>query len=268
MSKHELAANLCKSERLVVLTGAGMGLASGIATFRGSDPGAVWANDIMEKGTRRYFDRDPVGSWKWYRARFAKLTEARPNAGHFALAALERWQRSRGRDFLLITQNIDTLHGQAGSEHVVEVHGRSDRLRCPRSGCANAAPHGSLAAASVDFSAFDAAPAVATLPRCPVCAAPLRAHVLWFDEFYNEHQDYQFERALAAMNRADLILFVGTSFSVGVTAAALDTHATHWLIDPAGTDEAGVRCLSAAQEVALPALVGACAAEKLPSSLD
>lgn len=255
MSIPELAADLRKSQRLVVLTGAGMGLASGIATFRGTDPGAVWANDIMEKGTRRYFERDPVGSWIWYRARFAKLSEARPNAGHYALAAIEAWQHNRGADFLLVTQNIDTLHGQAGSEHVVEVHGRADRLRCPRVGCENAAPRGSLPAVQVDFTAFDAAPTPATLPKCPVCGAPLRAHVLWFDEYYNEHTDYQFERALSAFSQADLILFVGTSFSVGVTAAALNTSATHWLIDPAGCDEPGVRCLLAAQEQALPALV-------------
>lgn len=257
MNIPELAADLRKSQRLVVLTGAGMGLASGIATFRGTDPGAVWANDIMEKGTRRYFERDPVGSWIWYRARFAKLSEARPNAGHFALTALESWQRDRGHEFLLVTQNIDTLHGQAGSEQVVDVHGRADRLRCPRAGCENAAPKGSLPVTQVDFAAFDAAPGPATLPKCPACAAPLRAHVLWFDEYYNEHKDYQFERALSSFSRADLILFIGTSFSVGVTAAALNTRATHWLIDPAGCEEPGVRCLLHAQEQALPALVAA-----------
>ena len=51
---------------IVVLTGAGISLASGIPTFRGSDPGAIWAHDITELATLRYFTSDPVGAWRWY----------------------------------------------------------------------------------------------------------------------------------------------------------------------------------------------------------
>lgn len=257
MLLHDLVTAVRRANDLVVLTGAGMGLASGIATFRGTDPGAIWDHDILEKGTRGYFQRDPVGSWKWYRARFSRLADARPNAGHYALAELERWQRARGREFVLITQNIDTLHGQAGSQRVIEVHGRADRVRCPQRGCEFASPNGSIAGATIDFAAFDNNPDVGTLPRCPRCQAILRAHVLWFDEFYTEHADYQFARALDAMHSADLILFVGTSFSVGITAEALGTRAKHWLIDPAGCNEPRVHCLLAAQEQALPQLVAA-----------
>ena len=251
-----LVDDLTASQRLLVLTGAGMGLASGIPTFRGNDPDAVWANDVMEKGTRRYFERDPVGSWRWYRSRFAKLAGSKPNAGHAALVALEQWQRSRGRDFLLVTQNIDTLHRQAGSSHLVEVHGRADRLRCPTRRCANAAPAGFLAAAEVSWAEFDAAPSFHTLPKCPLCAAPLRAHVLWFDEYYTEHVDYDFERVIRFLPRADLILCVGTSFSVGVTQATLESPAPKWLIDlSADEPPGGVRQLRLPQEEALPALV-------------
>lgn len=257
MSLAALAADVRNSQQLLVLTGAGMGLASGIATFRGTDAGAVWANDIMEKGTRAYFERDPVGSWRWYRSRFAGLDAAKPNAGHFALAELETWQLARKRGFLLVTQNIDTLHGQAGSQQLVEVHGRADRVRCSSARCVNAAPTGSLPRADVDFATFDARPCPETLPSCPACGFIVRAHVLWFDEYYHQHADYQFERALSAMRTADLILFVGTSFSVGVTAAALDTNAKKWLIDPAGCEELGVKSLLAAQEVALPDLIRA-----------
>src|SRR5437868_4107052 len=84
---------------LLVVTGAGVSLASGIPTFRGADPGATWANEVVEKGTWRYFQQDPVGSWQFYLARFDRAAGARPNAAHHALAALERWHLGRGGRF-------------------------------------------------------------------------------------------------------------------------------------------------------------------------
>jgi NAD-dependent deacetylase len=250
-----LADALLAARSPVVLTGAGMSVASGIPTFRGTDPDAVWARDVMELGTFRFFRQDPVASWRWYRSRFAAIEGAEPNAGHHALAALERWQAARGRDWLLVTQNIDTLHARAGSQALVEVHGRADRVRCVSRACPNAGPNGSLARSDIDFATFDAAPSLATLPRCPACSSPVRAHVLWFDESYTDHADYQFQRVMSAFARADLLLFVGTSFSVGITAAALDAPAPKWSID-AGDGEApdGVRLVRGAQEVLLPEL--------------
>jgi NAD-dependent deacetylase len=251
-----LFGDLAASRHLVVLTGAGMSLASGIPTFRGTDPDAVWAHDVMEMGTFGFFDANPVESWRWYRSRFAKLRGAQPNDGHRALVDLERWQRARGRNFLLVTQNIDALHRAAGSGNLVEVHGKCDFVRCSVRGCELGEPRGSIPAAEVDFTTFDADPSPTTLPRCPRCGAPVRAHVLWFDEFYDAHVDYQFRRAIRALEQADLVLFIGTSFSVGVTTAALDTPATKWTIDPSDADAPwGVRLLKEAQEVALPALV-------------
>ncbi len=225
MTPDALLDDLLASQRLLVLTGAGISLASGIPTFRGSDPDAVWAHDVTEMGTFAFFRRSPVESWKWYRSRFGKLEGARPNAGHRALAELERWQLARSREFLLVTQNIDTLHRAAGSTQLVEVHGKADFVRCARPGCEHAEPRGLIARKEVDFGPFDAAPGLDTLPRCPACGFPVRAHVLWFDEYYGSHEDYQFDRVLEGIQRADLIVFVGTSFSVGVTAAALDSAA-------------------------------------------
>src|SRR5438045_1769607 len=75
---------------LLVVTGAGVSVASGIPTFRGSDPGAVWKRDVIELGTRRYFEEDPAGSWRWYMERFDHALDAQPNAAHAALVALER----------------------------------------------------------------------------------------------------------------------------------------------------------------------------------
>ena len=68
-----------------------MSHASGIPTFRGTDPGAIWKKDVTELGTRRFFESDPAGSWSWYTSRFDMVLDKRPNPAHRALAALERW---------------------------------------------------------------------------------------------------------------------------------------------------------------------------------
>jgi NAD-dependent deacetylase len=207
--------------QILVVTGAGISLASGIPTFRGGDAGALWKKDVTELGTFDYFERDPVGSWTWYLSRFAKTVGAEPNPAHRALVALEGFCARQGGELLLVTQNIDGLHRQAGSRNLIEVHGRSDRVRCPRPGCAHGAPTGSLARAALDLATFLAAPSAETLPHCPLCGAILRQHVLWFDEYYDSHRDYQWPRVLDATRSADAFLFVGTSFSVGVTDLVL-----------------------------------------------
>lgn len=202
---------------LCVVTGAGISLASGIPTFRGSDRDAVWQRDITELGTFRFFRQDPVASWRWYLARFSQVLDVAPNPAHRALVDLERWHGRRGGRFLLVTQNIDTLHRQAGAERLVEVHGRADRVRCATVGCANGAPRGSLARRDLAFDAFLADPCEENLPRCPACGDVMRQHVLWFDEYYAEHEDYAWPQVQDAALNADLLLFVGTSFAVGVT---------------------------------------------------
>ena len=202
---------------LVVVTGAGVSHASGIPTFRGTDPGAVWKRDVTELGTNRYFAEDPAGSWSWYTSRFDIVLEKQPNPAHHALAAIERWHVARGGRFLLVTQNVDPLHERAGSERLVKVHGSADMVRCSRRRCVHGAPRGSLPRADIDMSAFKAEPVAANVPRCPSCGSLLRQHVLWFDEFYDEHRDYQWDRVVDAAQTMDTCLFVGTSFSVGVT---------------------------------------------------
>jgi NAD-dependent deacetylase len=250
---------------LVVVTGAGISLASGIPTFRGSDEGAVWKHDVTELGTYRFFRHNPVESWLWAQRIFAGLAGAQPNAAHFALAELEKLhlERSGARagKFLLITQNIDTLHEQAGSQNLVKVHGSADRYRCASPlGCVNGAPEGTIAAAGVDLEPFLAAPNEATLPRCAICGDYLRRHVLWFDEYYHEHEDYQWPRVLDAAQTMDGLLFVGTSFAVGVTElylrAAVQRRIPIFSIDPAGLQpDRHVEVLKARAEELLPAVV-------------
>ena len=243
---------------LVVVTGAGVSHASGIPTFRGTDPDAIWKRDVTELGTRRFFESDPAGSWSWYTSRFDMVLDKEPNPAHHALAALERWHVARSGRFLLVTQNVDPLHERAGSELLVKVHGSADRVRCTRQGCENGAPGGSLARAVCDMTAFAHEPVAENLPRCPACGSLLRQHVLWFDEFYDEHEDYQWGRVLLAAQTLDCLLFVGTSLSVGVTElflrAAIEMNRPVLAIDPgaARPPDPRITMLRAPSEELLP----------------
>lgn len=275
MDAIERIADLFRShrhDRIVVVTGAGISLASGIPTFRGTDPDAIWKRDVTELGTFQYFSEDPVGSWRWYLSRFEKTVGARPNPAHAALVALEAWVFEAGGDLLVITQNIDGLHRQAGSRNLIEVHGRADRVRCPKRGCPNGAPAGSLPRADFDLARFTQDPCEAHLPRCPHCQTVMRQHVLWFDEYYDSHQDYQWPRVLEASAQSDAVLFVGTSFSVGVTDLLLRAARSRAVpvlsIDPAAVTLPGVVSLAARAEEVLPAVVRALAAKTVtgPSS--
>jgi NAD-dependent deacetylase len=254
-----------RSGNLLVVTGAGVSLASGIPTFRGTDPGAVWANDVLAKGTKAFFERDPKASWLWYLERFGKVLGAQPNAAHHALVTLEQvWEG----DFLLVTQNIDGLHRKAGSNCLVEVHGSAQKVRCSRRGCINGEPKGSISiydphrfvAAYGEPDYLRALKTEGTLPRCERCNKILRPHILWFDEYYSAHEDYQIERVKSAANNANVILFVGTSFSVGVTedlvdrAGLLGTPA--FAVDPGSVKlPQWIQHVPAQAEVLLPDLV-------------
>jgi NAD-dependent deacetylase len=260
----QLAETLERLDRglCLVVTGAGTSHASGIPTFRGTDPDAVWSHTDIEMATFEFFRRNPVGQWSWYLQRFRHIDGAEPNPAHRALTDLESWHTARGGEFLLVTQNIDCLHEAAGTKNLVKVHGSSDRLRCASWSCEMAAPRGSLPRDEVDLDAFRERPDRDTLPRCPTCGEFLRAHVLFFDEYYTEHVDYRFADVEAAASRCHLALFVGTSFAVGVTElvlrAAIARGATVASIDPAGQPTGpgldGVLRLREAAEDALPAI--------------
>jgi NAD-dependent deacetylase len=132
-------------------------------------------------------------------------------------------------------------------------------VRCSRVGCEHGAPGGSLPRDDQAIAAFRARPALDTVPRCPSCGALLRQHVLWFDEHYQEHRDYQLARVVAAAERATLVLFAGTSFSVGITDLLLQSArrygATVFAIDPSPPAWVpdGLGYLRAAAEHLLPA---------------
>ena len=234
--KHGPFVDALLSPSVVFLTGAGISHASGIPTFRGPEPDAIWSNDVMEMATLQFFRRNPVLQWQWYLKRFDGVRSAQPNEAHHAVTRIERAIIARGNRFQLITQNIDGLHHAAGTHNLIEIHGAARKVRCSRAGCVHGAPHGSLPFDDAGFAAFRDRAKLENLPRCPSCDALLRAHVLWFDEYYDDHDDYQMTAAQESIVNASTIVFVGTSFSVGITAAALAaagrSGARGWAIDP------------------------------------
>jgi NAD-dependent deacetylase len=252
-----LVAALGAARRIVIVTGAGISAASGLPTFRGNDPDAIWSKDVTEVATAAYFHADPVGWWRWFDRVFAGVLDAEPNEAHRAIARIEDIVTSRGAEFLLVTQNVDLLHERAGSRRMVKIHGTADRLRCARRGCVHGEPEGSLPLAPAAFEAFRKLPSLESVPRCPSCSGLVRAHALLFDEYYTAHNDYAFERVASALDSADLMIFAGTSFSVGITALAVEAGRARSVrmlsIDPFGRPPRPVEHLEAAAESVLPA---------------
>lgn len=215
------------------VTGAGISLASGIPTFRGEDPDAVWSKDVLEKGTVDFFHKHPDQSWAWYLKRFDKARGAQPNQGHMAISKIE----SMFPNTKVVTQNVDGLHAQAGTKNLVEIHGSARKIRCSNARhCKNAAPQGFLPWEDKLLKEFRANPSMDTLPTCPTCGSVLRAHVLWFDETYLDHEDYQYDKAVHWASKATVVVYVGTSFSVGITSTMLqkaaESEAQEVIIDP------------------------------------
>jgi NAD-dependent deacetylase len=172
---------------VTALTGAGISAESGIPTFRG--PGGLWKRFRPEDlATPEAFARDPKLVWEWYDWRRTLIATAQPNAGHAALAALERARPS----FTLITQNVDGLHERAGSRNVVKLHGDLWTLRCTV--CRRERRD-------------ERVPLPELPPRCE-CGAPLRPGVVWFGEMLPPEA---WERAEAATRAANVFLVVGTS---------------------------------------------------------
>ncbi|MBF9254264.1 NAD-dependent deacylase [Pontibacter sp. 172403-2] len=105
-------------KRLVVLTGAGISAESGIATFRDAD--GLWeGHDVMEVASPQGWRKNPALVLNFYNERRKNAHEVKPNAGHLALAGLEK-----DFDVRIITQNVDDLHERAGSSNVIHLHGK------------------------------------------------------------------------------------------------------------------------------------------------
>ena len=120
-----LAELLDSKDRIAVLTGAGISAESGIPTFRGEE--GLWREYRAEElATPTAFSQNPKLVWEFYDWRRGIIGAKKPNPGHEMLA---RWEKLFP-EFSLITQNIDGLHWQAGSQNIIEIHGNIWKLRC------------------------------------------------------------------------------------------------------------------------------------------
>ena len=219
-----------------MLTGAGISTESGIPDFR--SPEGIWSEvDPFAVASIQAFRRSPERVWGFYRERIRLLVDAEPNAGHHALAELER----RGLVRAVVTQNIDTLHSRAGSRDVVEVHGSIRSAACPQ--CLWTEGTEEVLAQLEERTA----------PLCVRCGEVLKPSVTLFGELLPAEA---IERATELARAAELMLVVGSSLEVWPVAGlalearslaivnrgatALDAHALLKIDAPAGETLAAV----------------------------
>jgi NAD-dependent deacetylase len=195
----EIASWIRDASRVVVLTGAGISTESGIPDFRG--PQGVWTkNPEAEKmATLQYYMSDPeIRKRAWRTRADHEAWKAKPNAGHVALADLER----KGRVHTLVTQNVDGLHQAAGSsaDRIVEIHGTMREVMCMSCG-ERAAMERALA--RVRAGEED--------PTCRTCGGILKSATISFGQNLIPED---LDRSFTAAAGADLFMAVGTSLVV------------------------------------------------------
>ena len=240
MSIERVKAWVTEARHIAVLTGAGVSAESGVPTFRDAQTG-LWAKfDPQELATDAAYRAQPARVWDWYAHRREMLSQAQPNAGHFALA---RYALAHPGRLTLITQNVDGLHQRAGQPETIALHGslaEDQWLDAPRDCCLAQAP-------------VNGRP-----PVCGTCGNMRRPAVVWFGENLPPEA---LAAAEAAVNRCDLMLVVGTSGQVypaaGLAFAAHQRGARVVVINPEDTelDRIAEVCLRLSSASSLPFLL-------------
>ena len=195
-------------KKVVVLTGAGISAESGISTFRDSD--GLWEQYRVEDvATHEAYLRNPELVLNFYNERRRQLFQVKPNEGHRQLVRLEEKY-----DVQIITQNIDNLHEQAGSTHVLHLHGELTKARSDRN------DNLIIDIGDRDIHLGDKAPD----------GAQLRPHIVWFGEAVPN-----IEPASELCEQADYFIVVGTSMNVYPAAGLIHyvpRSAPCFLVDP------------------------------------
>ena len=195
MDKCKRASEIIKeSEKVIVLTGAGISTESGIPDFRSPDNGLWTKIDPMEALSTKILFNNPE---KFYKTGFKIITsmkDAKPNKAHEILAKLE----NEGRIQLIITQNIDNLHFRAGSKNVYEVHGNSRSCTCMD--CSRVYNINDIIK-KVDECEIP--------PKCS-CGGIIRPDVVLFGDMLPNC----FYEGMREVEKADLLIAIGSSLTV------------------------------------------------------
>jgi NAD-dependent deacetylase len=200
------------NKEIVVITGAGISVESGIQPFRGKS--GIWEENPMEMATYHKFKNEPDQFLLWYYHRFVSSRDILPNDTHKLLAE---------NNIRVITQNVDNLHKKAKHPHesLIEIHGNLNYKRKIKASRIEELMIADWDAISKENTLADLLDLFNISPEKGVDEKEsYRPHVLLFDEFYTEL--YESEISLNWVNEADTIIFMGTSNSVGITAMTLD----------------------------------------------
>src|ERR1700741_5142043 len=180
-------------KNLVVLSGAGISAESGLKTFRDGD--GLWNGyNVYEVASPRGWKRDAALVLDFYNMRRKDVLNAKPNAAHIGLAALEK-----DFDVTIITQNIDDLHERAGSTNVLHLHGEIFKMR----------------AVNDEHTIYDFKGDI-KLGDTNKHGVQLRPHIVWFEEPVP-----MIEKAVAIAANCDLFVVIGTSLQVYPAASLL-----------------------------------------------
>jgi NAD-dependent deacetylase len=188
--------NIAASDRVFILTGAGVSAESGIPTFR--DAGGLWRNyRFVEVASPQAWRRDSQLVWEFYSMRRRVALDAKANSGHLALARLDRRLRDR---LFLCTQNVDNLHERAGSTRAVHMHGELFKSRCDT--CQRP-----------PFDDVNTYEPPAEVPRCE-CGGKIRPHICWFGEI-----PYNLDGIFRELENCTVFVAIGTSGTVEPAAS-------------------------------------------------
>jgi len=242
MEIHGLVDLLADAGSVVAFTGAGISTESGIPDFRG--PQGLWTKIDPSEFTIENYVNNPEHRRRVWRMRMERASERyEPNAGHLALADLERV----GKLGCVITQNIDGLHQAAGNTAVLELHGTTHRVKCL--GCDARMPNDAV---------FARIRAGDDDPRCEDCGGLLKSATVSFGEMLPTDV---VEEAFMRAESADTVLVVGSSLVVypaaGIPLAATRMGARIAIVNAEPTpmdDLASVVLRGAAGEI-LPAAI-------------
>ncbi|MBV7315779.1 Sir2 family NAD+-dependent deacetylase [Shewanella sp. NIFS-20-20] len=188
------------TQRIVVLTGAGISAESGVKTFRDED--GLWeSHHIEEVATPEGYAANPTLVEAFYNARWQQLIQGdiAANPAHIALALLEQHQDC---ELMLVTQNIDNLHERGGSKRVLHMHGELAKGRCPQ---------------SQQTFILNEILGPDNVCTCCIPAQKLRPHVVWFGEM-----PFGMDSIHQALAQCDLFIAIGTSGSVYPAAGFVD----------------------------------------------